>query len=97
MSRSPRPDTRVHIIVSGIVQGVFFRATTQSEANRLGLLGWVKNKPDGTVEISSEGEKESIERFIQWCHQGPPGAVVKNVILTREEYKGEFNSFDIIY
>lgn len=97
VSESPKPDVRVHIIVNGIVQGVFFRTNTKSEADRLGVSGWVRNRVDGTVEITAEGKKEIIERFIQWCRQGPPGAVVKNLELNQEEYKGEFKSFNIAY
>lgn len=97
MNKSPNPNARVHVIVSGIVQGVFFRANTKSEADRLGVSGWVRNRVDGTVEITAEGKKEIIERFIQWCRKGPPGAVVKNMELNREEHKGEFKSFNISY
>lgn len=96
-SKSPKLDVRVHIVVSGIVQGVFFRANTKSEADRLGVHGWVRNRMDGTVEITAEGEKDIIEWFIQWCRQGPPGAVVKNVELNQEEHKDEFKSFNIAY
>lgn len=92
---SPKIDVRVHIIVDGIVQGVFFRANTKSEADQLGVLGWVRNKFDGTVEVMAEGEKDAVERFIHWCRQGPPGAVVEDARLTWEEYRGEFKSFDI--
>ncbi len=95
MNKSPKPDVRVHVIISGIVQGVFFRANTKSEADRLGVYGWVRNRMDGTVEITAEGEKEIIERFIQRCRKGPPGADVKNVELNKEEFKGEFKSFNI--
>lgn len=97
MNQIPKSDIRAHITVSGIVQGVFFRATTQSEATRLRVSGWVRNKHDGTVEITAEGKKERVEKLIQWCHQGPPGAVVENIKLTREEYKGEFDSFTVMY
>ncbi len=95
--KSPKPDSRVRIIVSGIVQEVFFRANTKSEADRLGVCGWVRNMMDGTVEISAEGKKDNIDRFIQWCRKGPPGAVVKHVEINREEFKGEFKSFNIVY
>ena len=65
-------DSAVHIVVHGSVQGVFFRASTQSQASEHSLTGWVRNLPDGTVEIHAEGEKESLDRFIEWCRQGPP-------------------------
>ncbi len=95
-NRSPKPDIRVHVIVSGSVQGVFFRANTKSEADRLEVCGWARNRMDGTVEITAEGKKDNIDRFIQWCRKGPPGAVVKNVELNREEFKDEFKSFNIV-
>ncbi|MGA1865543.1 MAG: acylphosphatase [bacterium] len=89
--------SRAHLLVSGIVQGVFFRSTTRRQAVRLGLTGWVKNKMDGKVEIIVEGEAAAISNFIQWCHEGPPGARVDKVDITWEEYIGEFTSFSIQY
>ncbi len=94
---SQKTESRAHIIVSGIVQGVFFRAKTKEAADRLKVSGWVKNKMDGTVEIIAEGDKDSVDRLIQWCRQGPRGALVEDLKLTREEYRGEFNSFNINY
>ena len=74
-------DSAVHIVVHGSVQGVFFRASTQSQAGEHSLTGWVRNLPDGTVEIHAEGEKESLGRFIEWCRQGPPAANVQRLDL----------------
>ena len=74
-------DSAVHIVVHGFVQGVFFRASTQSQATEHSLTGWVRNLPDGTVEIHAEGEKESLDRFIEWCRQGPPAANVQRLDL----------------
>ncbi|HDD43982.1 MAG TPA: acylphosphatase [Candidatus Desulfofervidus auxilii] len=88
---------RAHVIITGKVQGVFFRASTQDEAVRLGLTGWVKNRPDGAVEAVFEGDKKSIEEIIKWCHSGPPWARVKEVKISWEPYKGEFARFSIIY
>lgn len=68
--------------IHGRVQGVFFRAGTQKEAARLGLKGWVRNASDGSVEAVAEGERETLEKFIAWCHRGPPAAVVKKVDVT---------------
>jgi acylphosphatase len=90
-------NARAHIIVSGIVQGVFFRANTRDTAGMLGVKGWVKNKHDGAVEIAAEGDKEKIERLIGWCRKGPPGAIVKDVAVEWEEYKGEFKDFSVRY
>ena len=69
----------VHLIARGKVQGVWFRACTQEQALQLGLSGWVKNCPDGTVEIHAEGEKETLEPFIDWCRKGPPAAQVSTL------------------
>jgi acylphosphatase len=63
-----------HINVHGRVQGVWFRAGTKEKADELGLLGWVKNRPEGTVEIHAEGEKPQLEKFIAWCRKGTPAA-----------------------
>ncbi|MBI5183590.1 MAG: acylphosphatase [Nitrospinae bacterium] len=88
---------RAHIIVSGIVQGVFFRANTRSKAQKIGVTGWVRNRPNGTVELIAEGERERIERLIEWCHKGPPGASVSKVAVKWEEYSGEFHGFEVRY
>ncbi|MGB9627142.1 MAG: acylphosphatase [Thermodesulfobacteriota bacterium] len=88
---------RARVIVEGRVQGVFFRAHTQEEAYVLGLTGWVKNRRDGRVEAVFEGDKEKVERMIQWCHYGPPGARVNDIQVTWEDYQGEFKDFSIVY
>ncbi|MDP6476716.1 MAG: acylphosphatase, partial [Nitrospinaceae bacterium] len=64
-------DSAVHIIVHGRVQGVFFRASTQTRALELSLVGWVRNLPDSSVEIHAEGDRENLELLIEWCRQGP--------------------------
>jgi len=88
---------RVHILVSGKVQGVFFRSETQEKAQQLGLTGWVRNLPNGRVEAVFEGEKARIEEMIEWAKSGPPGAIVNHLDLKWEEYRGEFNNFEIRY
>lgn len=88
---------RVHILVSGRVQGVFFRANTQETALRLGITGWVMNTADGNVEIVAEGESDRIEKFTTWCHKGPSGSNVTDVRVETEEYEGNLNTFDIRY
>jgi len=88
---------RVHIFVSGRVQGVFFRSRTQEEAEKLGLVGWVKNTPDGKVEIVAEGDKEKLEELIAWCKKGPLFAKVENVEVEWQESTGEFSSFEILF
>jgi len=86
---------RVHLLIDGRVQGVWFRASTQDEAIALGLKGWVKNLYDGRVEVLAEGDEEKVNAFIAWCHKGPPGARVERVEVKKEEFKGEFKAFNI--
>lgn len=69
----------IHVIVRGKVQGVFFRASTQETAEGLGLAGWVRNRPDGNVEIQAEGDRARLEKLVAWCHDGPPSAKVEGV------------------
>jgi len=86
---------RVHIYVSGRVQGVFYRSNTRKRALELGLTGWVRNLPDGRVEIVAEGEREKLERLIEWCRRGPPLARVEDLEIRWEKPRGEFDSFTI--
>ncbi len=90
-------DTRAHVIVSGNVQGVFFRARTVDRANQLGVKGWVRNTPEGNVEAVFEGDKGRVEAMIEFCRKGPEGAEVKDMEVDWEEYKGEFTGFEIRY
>jgi len=88
---------RLHAIVSGEVQGVFFRAHTEEEARRLGLTGWVMNTSDGGVEVEAEGEKEKLAELLLWLHHGPPAAIVEKVEYEWKEFSGEFSGFKIRY
>ena len=88
---------RVHVFVSGWVQGVFFRAETRDLARQLGLTGWVRNLWDGRVEAVVEGEDWAIEQLVAWCHRGPCGAQVDDVDVTYEGYTGEYDSFSVVY
>jgi len=88
---------RCHIFVSGRVQGVFFRKNTFERAKILGLKGWVRNTEDGRVEAMFEGEKENVEKILEWLKTGPPLAKVENVEVNFEEFKGEFEDFEIRY
>jgi acylphosphatase len=88
---------RIRVFVSGRVQGVFFRSETADMANRLGLTGWVRNLPDGRVEALFEGEKEHVEKVLEFCRRGPPGARVQSLNLKWEEWKGEFQNFRVAY
>ena len=94
-AKSPEDQVRAHLIIEGWVQGVFFRASTVQEAKRLGVKGWVRNCADGSVEVVAEGKKSKIDEMIQWCHQGPAGAQVRNVQLQWEDHEGVFDIFSI--
>jgi acylphosphatase len=89
--------TRARVIIEGRVQGVFFRHRTQETAFKLNVNGWVKNRRDGSVEAVFEGDKEKVDRIIQWCHHGPPEARVTKVHVLWEDYKGEFDDFSVNY
>jgi len=88
---------RVHVYVSGLVQGVAFRWFVRRVARELGVKGWVRNLPDGRVEAVFEGEERAVERLVELCRCGPPAARVDEVKVLREEYKGEFDDFEIVY
>ena len=68
------PTEQLHAVVHGRVQGVNFRAATQSQAQRLGLVGWVRNRDDGSVELVAEGPRVALDRLVKYLHQGPPAA-----------------------
>jgi acylphosphatase len=90
-------DIRVRFIIEGRVQGVWFRDSTRREARALGIKGWVKNRPDGCVEVLGEGPEEKVNQLIAWCRHGPPYAEVFRVEKTVEDWKEEFDSFDIVW
>ena len=84
---------RAHLLVSGRVQGVFFRQSTQVEAQSLGVNGWVRNLMDGRVEAVFEGEEHAVKMLVNYCRQGPPAARVTNLDVSYGPYKGEFSDF----
>ncbi len=86
---------RLQLRITGIVQGVCFRAYTQDEAIGLGLTGWVRNCRDGSVEVVAEGPQEALERLASWCDHGPPSAQVFQVERRWGEPTGEFRRFTI--
>jgi acylphosphatase len=86
---------RVHLVVSGRVQGVAFRASTAEEARRLGLRGWVRNLADGRVEVEAEGRAADVEELVAWCRRGPPAARVERVEVTWAEARGEPGPFAV--
>lgn len=89
--------TRAHVYISGMVQGVFFRAHMRDEGRRLGLTGWVRNMPDGRVEAVFEGDESAVDAMISWCHEGSPYSRVEDVEVIREEYREEFSDFGARY
>ncbi len=88
---------RVHLFISGRVQGVGFRYNTKKKARNLGVTGWVKNLPDGRVEVVAEGEDNELEDLIDFCNEGPMLASVKEVEVSEEDFKDEFSEFSIRY
>lgn len=92
------PETvRAHLYISGIVQGVFFRAHTRNRARSLHLTGWVRNMADGRVEVVVEGIRSKIDEFISWCHKGPAAASVHGVDVTLQQATKEFTDFEVHY
>jgi acylphosphatase len=89
--------SRAHLLISGRVQGVFYRAFAQNVAGYLGLKGWVRNLPDGNVEVLIEGNRNDIEQAIQRFRSGPPGARVDDIDITWEDYQGDIQGFQIRY
>jgi acylphosphatase len=88
---------RMHVLISGRVQGVFFRAYTRETAMTLNLTGWVRNLYDGSVETVFEGGDTNVQSMLEWCKKGPPHAVVRHVDASEEPYTGEFRDFRITY
>jgi len=86
-----------HVVIEGKVQGVFFRANMQRVARSLDLAGWVRNLPDGRVEAVLEGAENNMAAMLDWCRQGPPYAVVRQVEVTEEPYSGDYRDFSIRY
>jgi acylphosphatase len=88
---------RATVNFKGRVQGVFFRANTRDFAEQVGVFGWVRNLPDGSVEAVFEGDKEGIEGLIAMCKTKQPHARVSSAKVQWDDYKGEFNGFEIRY
>lgn len=88
---------RVVTRIEGLVQGVYFRDYTQKEARGLGLSGWVRNRPDGSVEAVLEGEADKVDQMIAWLHIGSPQAEVRSVQVTEEHSLGDQAAFAIRY
>ena len=88
-------EARARIVITGLVQGVFFRREITDLARRLGITGWVRNLPDGRVEATAEGEKSKVEELIQFCRVGPLGARVHTVEIEWSDSRREFRGFKI--
>lgn len=88
---------RIRAIVSGRVQGVSYRAATRAEARRLGLVGWVKNRVDGSVELEAEGPADKVAALLAWCHDGPPAARVAGVAVDELAPSGADADFRVAY
>ena len=86
---------RIHAIVHGRVQGVAFREHTRKEAVRLGVSGWVRNRPDGTVEVVAEGESTGVDALLAWAKKGPPLAQVLSIDFEGEAPVGDSGEFSI--
>lgn len=90
--------TQATLTIKGRVQGVFFRSEAQTKANELGLGGWIKNEADGSVTVCAQGALESVQKFSEWCRQGPQDASVENMDIHFTENPPEtFKTFDIRY
>lgn len=91
-----RQKVRAHVLVSGKVQGVFFRQNTRLKAISLGVNGWIRNLDDGRVEAIFEGEEFAVNEIVEYCRIGPKYAQVEKVEVDYDDYKNEFDIFKII-
>ena len=87
----------LHILVSGRVQGVFFRQAMKAQAVLNSVRGWVRNLEDGRVEAVLEGEAGGVDSLAEWCRRGPANAIVQDVEVRPETYTGRFSGFDVLY
>lgn len=85
---------RVHVYISGRVQGVFYRSETVYEARKRKVTGWIQNLPDGKVEAVFEGEEAEVTKMVEFCRRGPPAAEVTSIQLLKEPYSGEYTDFE---
>jgi acylphosphatase len=92
MSTDPE---QLYAIVRGLVQGVNFRSSTQAQARRLGLAGWVRNRPDGAVEVLAEGPRSALDQLLEFLHRGPAGARVSDVQPAWRAATRSFNQFEV--
>ena len=88
---------RAHLLISGKVQGVYFRQNTKMVATRYGVTGLVHNLKDGRLEVILEGKETDVGKVIEWCYVGPAKAIVNDVYIKYEKYTGEFQEFKVNY
>ncbi len=89
--------TLIKVIISGRVQGVFYRVETRNTAHELGIKGYVKNLADGSVEAVFQGNSKAVTQMVEWCKRGPVGAKVSNVVAEKIETPPDFETFKIRY
>ncbi len=94
---TPAEAQRLSAQISGRVQGVGFRYFTRTTAQQLGVVGWVRNEPDGTVRLEAEGRQEALNTLLDAVHDGPPSARVEEVDVTWDAAQGEFEHFEVAY
>mgnify|MGYP000275958115 CR=1 FL=1 len=95
--KDPGERVAARVVIDGRVQGVFYRASMQSEAARQGVRGWVRNQADGTVAAHVEGRREAVEATLTWCWQGPAASRVTQVDVTWGYPEGDLDRFEIRY
>ncbi len=87
----------IHAVITGRVQGVFFRVFTQEQALHYGLSGWVRNRPDGSVEAFISGDADQVDRMVSWLHQGPPSSRVDEIVVDVRQADSSLLGFEILY
>ena len=87
---------RLHVFISGKVQGVYYRQNTATQAQELNISGWIRNLKDGKVEAVFEGEKNNVNKLLDWCYSGPKNAIVNNIEIVNEPFKNEYPNFQIL-
>ena len=89
-------ELRLDLVIEGRVQGVGYRYSAKMEAESLSIKGSVQNLRDGSVFVTSQGEKEAMDNFVRWCYKGPPGSIVRNIEKVQGK-TGEFSEFRVLY
>lgn len=90
-------NVRAHAVITGIVQGVFFRLETRRAAEQHRVKGWVRNRSDGSVEAVFEGPQNQVDAVLRWCRQGPARSAVDRVDVNWEDFSGQYSRFEITY